>query len=215
MADRWLYIHAGAAHGPVELEKLAQLASQGKLLPTDRVWRVGADMRGAVEAHTLLNAESFRAVQAKVEESLANPPQPTSATPDWLTDVAALSEPAPASVPPSSSDEELVIVDETPEVVEDEPVLLAEPIKVPKPSSRAAPKRPAAPKRKAAPDEPDEDEDDAEEGGLGFRRRDLVAFGLGVVGVCLAAGIGLFFAKPWQRKADEAPPKDDGGEAKP
>ena len=82
MADRWLYTHAGAAHGPVDLEKLTQLATQGKLLPTDRVWPVGEDMRRAVEAHTLLNPESFRAAHLKVEETVASPPAPAGRNSD-------------------------------------------------------------------------------------------------------------------------------------
>jgi len=234
MTDRWLYIHAGAAHGPVDLEKLAQLAAQGKLLPTDRIWPAGEDMRRAVEAHTLLNAHSFRSVEGKVEATPASPPHPASASPDWLTDVEAFSVPAPSSASPSSPDAELV--NETPDVqvVNEEPIpLVASPIvppadsvKVSRPSSPAAPKPPVAAKRQAAPpstrrpapeeaNAPDEDEDEAEEGGLGFKRRDLVMFGLGVIGVCLAVAAGLFFAKRSQRKTDEVPPQDDRGEGKP
>jgi HEAT repeat protein len=130
MADRWLYIHAGAAHGPVNLEKLGQLATAGKLLPTDQVWPAGEDRRLCVEAHTLLNPDSFRAVQRTVEEALASPPQAVNANPDWLSDVAMLSEPAPAAM---SSDVEPV--KEAPASLEPTLVPPAEPVNAAAPAS--------------------------------------------------------------------------------
>jgi hypothetical protein len=237
MADRWLYIHAGAAHGPVDLEKLAQVAALGKLLPTDPVWPPGEDMRSAVEAQTLLNIESFPSVQGKVEEALASPPQSASSPPDWLSDVEASSESGSASAPPYSPDVEVVnetqdveVVNETPdvEVVNEESAPEAStPVPPPKPpswaaASPAAPRRPVAAKGKAAPpstprpaQEEADDPDEEEESGFAFKRRDLLMFGLGVMGVGLAVAVGLFFGKRSQRTPDEDPPKDDRGEGKP
>eukprot|EP00456_Euglypha_rotunda_P068642 TRINITY_DN599_c0_g3_i2.p1 TRINITY_DN599_c0_g3~~TRINITY_DN599_c0_g3_i2.p1 ORF type:complete len:837 (-),score=212.09 TRINITY_DN599_c0_g3_i2:5276-7786(-) len=41
MAAGWLYSRGGASFGPVSEEKLLRLAAQGKVLPTDLVWRDG------------------------------------------------------------------------------------------------------------------------------------------------------------------------------
>lgn len=230
MADRWLYIHAGAAHGPVDLEKLAQLAALGKLLATDPVWKVGEDRRSAVEAHTLVKIESSPPVKPALPQ--ATPPKPTSATPDWLADVA--SSPPPVAARPDQEpvngvpvveivDEEPVveIVEESPaeeiitdvQVVKDKPATKAPPPTPPKPPTVSKPSPSAASKRPAAAKgKPAQEDDDAEEGAFDFKRRDLLMFGLGVIGIGVAVGAGLFFAKISQRKADEDSANDDADE---
>ncbi len=41
MAEEWYYARDGQQHGPVNGERLKELATSGKLQPTDLVWREG------------------------------------------------------------------------------------------------------------------------------------------------------------------------------
>lgn len=42
MADEWYYLHDGQVHGPIETERLKEMAGRGRLLPADIVWREGS-----------------------------------------------------------------------------------------------------------------------------------------------------------------------------
>jgi hypothetical protein len=224
MADRWLYIHAGAAHGPVDFEKLAQLAAQGKLWPADLVWRVGEDRGRAVEAHTLVKVESFPVSSPTTTQSVeTTAPQAPAATPDWLVEVEAEQQRPPLTagdadvVGPAGGEIEVAQVEEVGDVELVEQPKIAEPV-APKPSkpskvpSRSHKKSAPAKKSASSVDEVEEDDDtDEEESGISFRRRDLVMLGLGMAGVGVAVAAGLFFAKLSQRKTEDEPPQPKNG----
>ena len=200
MADRWLYKHNNAVHGPVEQKKLEQLATIGELLPSDLVWAEGEDPRRGVEALSLLSVEAFGKVLAEVDQGLSTPPTSPGATPDWLKDVQAA--PAPTQ-PPAPS--------ETPDWLanpKNKAAAKPPPAKAAKPQLAVA--MPVKPKV-APPVDTDpadvelvEDEEEDAETTFEFRRRDFIMFALGGISVGLAIGIGFFVANRSQRS-----PKDE------
>ena len=205
MADRWLYKHAGAVHGPVARAKLEQLATIGAVLPTDEIWLEGEDPRRAVEAISILEVESFGSLLAQVDQALATPPAAPGATPDWLTDVqSASAEPAPAApTPPAST---------TPDRLRDGKKSPGKPAPKAQPTAPMAAKpkhaRPGAPEPESTDVELVEEEE-AEEPAFEFTRRDLLMFVLGAVSVALAVGSGFYLAnRPWGRKNEDDPPVD-------
>jgi hypothetical protein len=198
MPDRWNYKHDGAVQGPVPREKLEQLAGIGALFPADPVWLEGDDPRGAVEALSILDLDCFRKVLDKVDEALANTPSVPGASPDWLSDVQSDAGPA------VSSDSSAV-----PAWVND-----VQATSGPAPASRPSVPKPQAPKptviKLARPVAPKSDAEESEEETepFQFRRRDLIVFALGGLGVGLAVLLGFYFSRRSQRAIEAVPQKD-------
>jgi len=91
MADQWYYGAGGERHGPFSARQLQELAADGRIRPSDTVWKEGIDQ--GVLAHKVRNLFlPAQAGTAPVQSNLVetNPPSaqspgqpsPTSPTPD-------------------------------------------------------------------------------------------------------------------------------------
>ncbi|HZU36457.1 MAG TPA: GYF domain-containing protein, partial [Gemmataceae bacterium] len=106
MLERWYYTHDGQRFGPVSTEDLDRLTAEHRLLPTDLLWRMGADPSTAVEAGTVIIAlaqtsgyvpkhapvpptPKTLSAPAEASSGAATPPVRSAPLPDWLNDVQA------------------------------------------------------------------------------------------------------------------------------
>jgi hypothetical protein len=100
MAD-WYYTGDGEQHGPVSADTLKQLAANGKLKPTDMVWREGFPQWVAA-SKTKLFAKPGAIAPPRPPEAHAHAPAMVAAPmPAAAPDPLPLSEPANPDLPPS------------------------------------------------------------------------------------------------------------------
>jgi len=50
MQRNWLYLHDGQTHGPFSVARMKELAAQGEIAPTDKIWCEGDDPKTAIRA---------------------------------------------------------------------------------------------------------------------------------------------------------------------
>ncbi len=79
MADQWYYWHEAEVLGPFSGRLLVDLAAEGKILPTDIVWREGTEQGVAASLVKHLFAAAPAAVTAPAEPSSATDPSATPA----------------------------------------------------------------------------------------------------------------------------------------
>lgn len=59
MEKKWLVHHDGQTLGPYTVAQIKQLAAQGKILPTDRIWGQGTDFRNGILAEQAVDFQNL------------------------------------------------------------------------------------------------------------------------------------------------------------
>lgn len=78
MERKWMYLHDGETFGPFTVAQMRELALEGKIAPTDRIWGEGADPKTAIRAEQALTFKSPPKPEEKKVEKPKTPAKPAS-----------------------------------------------------------------------------------------------------------------------------------------